>query len=401
MDLVSPTTFWPLKNGLLNTFPTLDEHVQCDVVILGGGITGAMIGDRFAQAGLHVTILDKREVASGSTSASTALLQYEIDTPLTSLIERMGKSDAERAYQVCLKSIYQIQKLCESLEDDCGFQLKPSLYFASRSRDVKALRKEFEARVEAGFEVEFWEKKEIESHYSFSKPAAIFSRDGAEVDAFRFAHHLLARAKKHGAKIYDRTEVVAYEASSDHVLVRTKEGFSVRARHAVFATGYEMVKLLKRKIVNLNSSFAVVSEPMEEFDGWYEKSLIWETARPYIYARTTSDGRALVGGQDARYRNPMLRDARVERNAEILVRRFEEMFPRIKFQAAYAWAGTFGETVDGLPYIGGVPELPSCYFAAGFGGNGITYSEASANIILDLLQGRYNDDARIFGFDRH
>jgi len=88
----------------------------------------------------------------------------------------------------------------------------------------------------------------------------------------------------------------------------------------------------------------------------------------------TVDGRAIVGGEDARYRNPLRRDAAVSKKAAKLEKRFRAMFPEIDLQPAYARAGTFGEAKDGLIYIGSVPELPRCFFVLGFGGNGITYS---------------------------
>jgi glycine/D-amino acid oxidase-like deaminating enzyme len=72
----------------------------------------------------------------------------------------------------------------------------------------------------------------------------------------------------------------------------------------------------------------------------------------------------------------------------------------IELEVAYRWAGTFGETKDGLAYIGQVPQMPRCYFVLGFGGNGITYSLIASEIVRDALIGRSNADARLFRFDR-
>lgn len=76
------------------------------------------------------------------------------------------------------------------------------------------------------------------------------------------------------------------------------------------------------------------------------------------------------------------------------------MFPDTPFEVAYSWAGTFGETKDGLAYIGSPAERPDAYFALGYGGNGITMSMIAARIITDLYLGRPNPDARLFRFDR-
>ncbi len=66
----------------------------------------------------------------------------------------------------------------------------------------------------------------------------------------------------------------------------------------------------------------------------------------------------------------------------------------------YRWAGTFGETKDGLAYIGQIRQMPRCYFALGFGGNGITYSAIAAEIIREAMAGRQHSDAHLFRFDR-
>ena len=90
----------------------------------------------------------------------------------------------------------------------------------------------------------------------------------------------------------------------------------------------------------------------------------------------------------------------IRRKTERLVRRFNALFPDNVFEVAYAWAGVFGETSDGLAYIGHSPERPDDYFALGYGGNGITMSVVAAGLIADDYLGRENPDARIFRFGR-
>lgn len=400
MDLISDHPYWPINSGLIRSYPPLKADLECEVIVLGAGITGALCAYRLTQAGMDVAVLDKRDVAGGSTSASTAMLQYEIDTPLTELIGRMGKRDAERAYQVCLESVGKIADLCLEIGDPCGFTWKSSAYLASREKDVPGLRAEYAARRVAGIELDFLSQADVEARFSFSRPAALLSKVAAEVDVYRLTHRLLHRSQEMGAGIYDRTEMTSYDVNLRGVTVTTAGGATVRAKWIVFATGYEVVETLSPGIVNLNSSFAFVSEPIDCFSGWWERCLIWETARPYLYMRTTEDGRAIIGGEDAGYRNPARRDAALGKKAAKLEKRFREMFPKIDMQPAYAWAGTFGETKDGLAYIDNVPECRHCFYTLGFGGNGITYSVIAAEIVTDAIQGNTHPDAHLFRFDR-
>ncbi|MFV7466688.1 FAD-dependent oxidoreductase, partial [Pseudomonas shirazica] len=87
MDLRSGCPYWLVKNGLPYTYPTLEHNLTSDVAVVGGGVSGALIAWHLAAAGLQTVLLDRREIGWGSTAASTALLQYEIDTPMVKLAE--------------------------------------------------------------------------------------------------------------------------------------------------------------------------------------------------------------------------------------------------------------------------------------------------------------------------
>lgn len=400
MDLRSGQAFWPLRSGIIANYPRLEADKRCDVAIIGAGITGALIADKLTNQGVGVVVLDKRDVARGSTSASTALLQYEIDIHLSDLIELIGKDYAERAYHLCRKAIDTVDELTDSLSERCGFERRSSLYYASSKKDARRLDSEFEARRQAGFALECWNQQQIEAHFSFSAPRALYSSDAAQVDAYKLAHLLLARAVTAGAQVFDRTEITASEDHLKGITLTTAEGFQVAAKKVVYASGYETQTYLNEEVVTLKSSYALVSEPLTDFPGWYERCLIWESARPYLYMRTTEEGRALVGGEDIPFKNAATRDRLMARKHKKLEQKFSQLFPDIPLQTAYSWAGTFGETKDGLAYIGEHHAYPHAYFALGYGGNGITYSVVAAEIICDLYFGNHNDDRHIFRFGR-
>ena len=105
MDLKSGYPFWVVRNGLLHAFPPLQRDLRCDVAVLGGGISGALIADELVAHGHEVVVIDRRDIGWGSTAASTALLQYEIDTPMTELARRYGEADAVLAYRSCAEAI--------------------------------------------------------------------------------------------------------------------------------------------------------------------------------------------------------------------------------------------------------------------------------------------------------
>ena len=336
----------------------------------------------------------------GSSCASTSLLQYEIDVPLIELKNKIGYGNPVRAYQLCAQSILKLQDIA----GDIGikdFQLKNSLYYAANKKDIPFLKEEFKIRKDNNFEVVFLEKDSIASEYGFDAPGAILSELGGQTDAYGFAHALHQYNLKNGCKVFDRTKVVKIKHGSDGVQLKTENKLLVKAKKLVYATGYEAVNFVNKKIVNLNSTYVTISEhtaPGKSF--WKDDVLIWNTNNPYLYIRTTHDGRILVGGRDEKFYNPAKRDRLIEEKCKELKKDFNNLFPGIGFRPQFNWAGTFGTTKDGLPFIGPYRPLPNSFFSLGFGGNGITFSQIAAEINNDLITGKDNADAKIFSFDR-
>lgn len=403
MDLLSCCPFWPLKDGLPAAYPPLERNVSTEVAIIGGGITGALVAWHLAQAGIEAIVVDRREVAHGSTAGSTSLLQYEIDVPLHRLEQRLGRDRARRAYHDCLGAVRRIGRLVEQLKIKCGYAPKGSLFLAHNPAGVPGLHREFLARRDAGLAVDWWSRREIARRSSLPQEAAIFSRPGeaAQVDAYALTYGLLAAAAERGTAVHDRTAVVRHQTTARRVELVTNRGARIRARWLVVASGYEADRFLPKSFTALHSTYALASEPVADFPGWPAGlPLIWETGDPYLYLRTTGDHRVIMGGYDEPFRDPVARDRLLPGKVTALRRRFARLFPRIPLEVATAWAGTFGKTQDGLPFIGGHPAAPRTWFALGYGGNGITYSLLAAELFRDFLATGATRDLDLYGFER-
>jgi glycine/D-amino acid oxidase-like deaminating enzyme len=400
MDLRSGVAFWPLRNGLLQAYPPLDRDETADVVVIGAGITGALVAERLVAAGANVVVLDKRDVASGSTAATTGLLLYETDTSLAQLADSVGEANAVRAWRLGRDAIDGIERLCAEPGGACGFSRRPSLYLASSRRDANALAQEHGLRVRHGFDVEWLSARDVRTRYGIEAPGAIYSRGAAEIDAYRFTHHVLRQVVSGGARVYDRTDVVTIHVHHDRVTLDTSRGPRIEARRIVWAAGYEAVEETQARVGRRHSTWALVSEPIDDFGVWSDRALIWETARPYLYARSTDEGRVMLGGEDEPFSTRHTSMRRMAKKTRTLVARFHRLFPDVAIEPAYSWAGVFVSTKDGLPYIGATPEHPHAWLALGYGGNGITFSLVAADLIRDAWRGAPNADARIFAFDR-
>ena len=404
MDLKSGYPYWAIRSGLLRAFPPLGKDLRCEVAIIGAGISGALIAHELASHGHEVAVLDQRDVGWGSTCASTALLQYEIDVHMTDLAKRYGMANAALAYASCVDAIDLIGALARSVRD-VDFLPMRSLYLASRARHRKALEREYAARARHGIEVAWLDRPTLLERTGIDAPCAILSAKAAGVDPYRLACRLLARLARRGVAIHDRTRVEALEVHPRHVELRTSDGMHVRCRHVVIAAGYESERFLARPPARNRSTYAFATEPVPaEALGVLRNTMVWESARPYLYLRTTGDRRLVVGGEDDGIDLPARRDARVARKTRKLLDRLGALFPWLAphAQPSFCWAGTFAETKDGLPYFGATPQHGKrAIFAMAYGGNGMVYSALGADLVRAAVEGRTHPLAGLFGFGRN
>ena len=401
MQLRTGCPFWLLQAGERAAWPALEHDARVDVVVIGAGITGALAAWRLAEAGFDTLLLDRREVGEGSTAASTALLQYELDTPLRTLRSLAGGENADRAYRACLAAFGELEALLDRLGERAGYSRRQSLYLARERAELPELQRECAERAAIGIPVEFLDQAGLKRHFAMRRPGAILSAVGGEIDAYRFTLRLVEAAAALGARVRTgkSAEVVAIEPGPA-VTITTAGGRRIRAGHVVVATGYEFAPCLPRQDVTLHATYALATQPFTEDEPWPGRALIWETARPYLYLRTMPDGRIIVGGADDPFTGELPHGALIEAKAQYLIAAARELLPHLDLEAECAWAGVFAETPDGLPYIGEVPGMPNVLGSLAYGGNGITFGIMAADILLAACRGGEHPDARLFAFDR-
>lgn len=401
MDLYSGIPYWIAKNPMFGYYRPLERDHFAEVVIIGSGITGALTAHELSRAGISCTLIDKRGIANGSSTASTALLQYEIDTPLSKLADMLDENSAVAAYRSSLQAITDIQQVFESIGFDPGYQRVPSLYYASNRKGCRLLKKEERIRKKHGLPVTYLDRHRLFEEYGIKAPAALENKVSAQMDPYDGAAALISyHMERSGLTVFSHTEVADWKETSDGYLLETDRGHTIRCSYLIVAAGFEAGKFLPQKVMKLTSTYAIISQPVDRNDIWPGRSLIWETREPYLYIRTTEDYRILVGGEDENFRNPVLRDKLLRKKVDTLEKKFAKLFPHIPFKTDMAWCGTFSSTDDGLPFIGNWPGKERMFYALGYGGNGITFSMIAAQLIRNKLRGVADDREKIFGFER-
>ncbi|MGH6858810.1 MAG: NAD(P)/FAD-dependent oxidoreductase [Phyllobacterium sp.] len=396
-DLRTGQPIWLAKPAAQVAFNALMQDISVDVAIVGAGISGALMAESLADAGYSVAILDRRKPVMGSTPASTALLQFEIDTPLHRLARQIGTVDAQRAWRRSKLAVDALREHTRGLGISCEMQNRDSLYLAGDMLGEKGLMDEHRARRQAGFESKFLTGDDLKARFGIDRAAALMSFDNIEANPRKLALGYLNAAMALGAKVYAPVEVMSVEPRSRDVLAVTREGRKIRCRYLVSATGYELPEHVPHKGHRIISTWALATPPQKQ-RLWPERCLIWEASEPYLYMRTTREGRIIVGGEDEEFEDEERRDAKLPAKTRAILAKLKKMFPGVTAEADYAWTGSFGASATGLPSIGAIPGMDRCFAVLGYGGNGITFSMVAAQLVRNLISGRGDPDADLFAF---
>lgn len=373
----------------------LDQDI-CDVAIVGAGVSGAIIALTLAEAGHRVVVVDRRMPIHGSTLASTAMIQFELDTPLSVLADQIGEASARRAYRRSFHAVQALGDLVHRHTIRCSWKARDALYLAGNTMGWRALSSEAQYRAAIGLPSRFLDHDALARGFNLDRTGAILSQGAAELNPAQLAAGCLRAAQRYETRIYAPHDIAYVEATKKSVRLETAKGGAISARRVVFATGYEVAPSVPKGNYEIISSWAIATEPLPRTSFWPTRCLIWEASDPYLYMRATSDNRIVAGGEDSGLADPDRRDRAVAGKAQKLLAKVSALLPGRKLVVEYAWAGAFADSPTGLPHIAEVKGMPNCLAVLGCGGNGITFSMVAAQYASSWVRAKHDPDIDLF-----
>lgn len=389
-------TLWQAITPHLISSKTQPAKKFYDVVVVGGGVSGALTCVALAEPNRSVLLIDRRQPGQGSTSASTALIQWEIDEPLTCLTKKLGTKRAVASYSAAAVAVRQLSQLIKRFGISCDLKLRPTLLLAGTSMGAKELRSEANLRRRNRLPSTFLTQQELLKRFKFSRAGAIYSKGSLELDPLKLPKGLLKHAQTVGVEIVSPSDVTDMFATPNGVFLTLDHHLVIAASKVIMATGYESLPQISRSKHKLNSTWALATKPLKQKNPWPQNALVWEASDPYLYFRTTAENRIIVGGEDEDFQDPKRRDAKISKKSKIILRKLGVLLDRQDPEIDFEWAGTFATTPTGLPIIGEVPNLPNVFTILGAGGNGITFSMIASKLALAWVKGTKHPLSSLF-----
>ncbi len=408
MRKVADQPLW-VKDSIHHHFPKLDKDIEVDVLIIGGGVTGALSAYIFNEKEIDVAVIERGEIGSESTLASTSILHYEIDTDLKKLCSYLDEVQAIDAFRFTLEAVYKLEDIVNHLEDDCEFIRRPSFYYTNNKDQIDYMNAEYGMRKENGFEVEYIDEETNDNRFTFPFCSGILSyNSGAEVNPVKLTNALFKYCRNEVIPIYENTEAFELDIKDNEIIVTTKDQKKVICKKILMACGYDSLLFFDKPFYTMTRTFSLATKPVETFEGWHGRSLIKNTEDPYIYLRTTKDNRIIIGGEDVDVKFNEEDTLNIKDNHplaiykyQLLEKKLNHMFPLIKNkEVEYRFNGLFIDSNDGLPYIDEHEEFPNIYFNIGIGSNGLLYGLMGAMLLSDKHIGIDNKRLELFKFTR-
>ncbi|RWC43631.1 MAG: FAD-binding oxidoreductase [Mesorhizobium sp.] len=399
LDLRTGRPVWSAYRAPAVPTDSLTQDVKTDVLVVGMGISGAMMAEALTADGHQVICIDRRGPLKGSTAATTALVAFEIDQPLSTLSKMIGRASAQQAWRRSRLAVSNLAARIAELGINCGLSRTPSLYLAGTMLGPSELRDEAEARRQAGIAATYLTPAPLAEKFGIDREGAILSHGNVALDPRKLTAALLLKALERKARFHAPVEATTIADGADEVVVATRDGPTITARHVILATGYELVDIVPAAAHRIVSTWAIATRPQSRRI-WPQAAFIWEASDPYLYVRATADGRVVCGGEDEDFVDETRRDELIAAKSLRIAEKLGLLFPHLDTGPEFAWTGSFGTTTTGLPYIGAIPRHPRIHAVMGYGGNGITFSQIASEIVSASINGLDDADARLFAFNR-
>jgi glycine/D-amino acid oxidase-like deaminating enzyme len=229
-------------------------------------------------------------------------------------------------------------------------------------------------------------------------------KDAFVLDPYRACVGLAAAARKRGGILFERTAVKKVRPGAKYVEVDV-DGGVVRAQTAIVTTGAATAEFKPlRRHFKRREAYLVLTEvmpPAMRRQMGARAITLRDLQTPRHRIRWTADDRILVGGADQDETPERLREAVLVQRTGQLMYELLMMYPVISgLRPEYGWELGYGETADGLMYIGPHRNYPRHLFALGSGGDSVTGAFLAARMLVRAANGAADKGDEVFGWTR-
>lgn len=375
-----------------NTYPYVYKDMDADVIIIGGGICGAINAFFLAKDGFKVVVIEKNIIGYNNTSVSSACISDFVDELYIKYATSKDKNITRKIYDLKRKS----DSLLNEILVDIGMynEAQKINYNIVNTRLFQkgALNQELNIRNSIGQKTQKSEKGNvinIEESARIINPYEFTSRIFEYISSFP------------NVSIFENTEVKEINSSYDNVSVITQNDFKIAASALIITTNIEQLHISNLPNIDMYKRFSVSMKS----NILNSKKAIKVLNDIPIYIRIDEKGNIVASGIDTKYiskmENMKYLDLIEKENSKKIISVLYKLYPKAEFSnEIYAYSGNIFMSKDNLPLISEIPSMPNVYVNIGMGSSSISQMLVGADILKEALKGYYKKEMNLFKLSR-
>lgn len=398
MEYIKGKPYFCYCQNKIKKYQYLDKDIECEILIIGGGIDGA-IANFYLSKNYDVALVDKSRFGCACTACATALLEYQLDDFASDLKEFMSEEEIITAYKMGLDGIKKIEKFIKQYGNHCEFAPRPTFLYTNSMFSEQDIENEFKFRTKHNFDCKLFTEKD--NAFSFPIKKGIYCENGGcEFNPYLFTKQMLENSQNQN-KLFENTHITKLTKTENGYIASTAFGEHIKCKKIIIATGFNWEILDKTDLCERFITYSVVTSPIQNF-GWYNNALIHDATSPYHYLRILPDNRIIFGGEDTPYKQKSINEKKSNKIYDKLEKDLYKLFPQIKGIAKidYKFCGSFGATNNNLGLIGTSEIDDDILLFISCGANGIINAMMGVEIIEDILQNKQNKLQKMFSPQR-
>ena len=368
-------------------FPSLEEDLNVDVVIVGGGITGITSAYLLVNEGLKVAVLEAGIVLDGTTGHTTAKITAQHDLIYDEFIHNIGRSNARLYYEANSEALTFIKETVTQHKIDCDFSTQDAYIYATTEKYAKKIEKEAAAYEKLGIDGGLVDT----IPFDIDIQNALVMKNQAQFHPTKYLVRLIELITEKGGLIFENTTAVNIE-TGEKPTVLTREGPSVTANHVLVCSHfpfYEGLGLYSTRMY-ADRSYALAVKTKKKFPGGIYISAD-EPNRSLRAVQINGEEMVLIVGESHKTGQGI----ETMKHYKALETFGEEIFGLEEI--VYRWSAQDLITLDKLPYIGEItPGQPNILIATGYRKWGMSNGTAAALLFRDMIVGNENTFQKLY-----
>jgi len=351
-------------------YPKLNHDIEVDVLIIGGGLSGAISAYLFHEKKINIAVIERNRIVNKSINASTSIHQYEIDRDLKKLETYFDEIETFDAFLFTLESLYKLDDITEKLENNCDYIRRPSFFYTNiEEKNSKYCN-------EDKLNADNIRKEYIKNGFKLPLCSEILSyKSGVEVNPIKLTNEIFKYCTKHNIPIYGETAAYEFIIEDEGVIVVTKDSKRIKSKKVLITSNDD-------SSIFFDKPYTTLTRSLELMDGFYDLNdcpyTNLSTEDKVGFEITPNDINRIDNHYLAQYKYQIIEKREIE----------------------YHINGLYTNTNNEFPFIDNHKDYPNIYFNIGIGSDSLLYSLMGAILLSEKYLGIDNERLEFFKFSR-